>query len=73
MENVKRARLLIALAEVVQDIEVVNAIEYSSGRLSNDELDGLEEIILKKVMAYRCHEKWPPKINPITEVMNFDS
>ncbi|CAM2819342.1 MULTISPECIES: hypothetical protein [Vibrio] len=73
MENIQRSNVLIALAEVVQDIEVIEKIEESAGRLSNDELAKLEGLILNKVMAYRTHDKWPPKIQPITEVMNFDS
>ncbi|EGR0753567.1 hypothetical protein D8T32_22120 [Vibrio vulnificus] len=73
MKNIERSNVLLALAEVLQDIEVIEKIEESSGRLSNDELDKLEGLILNKVMAYRSHDKWPPKIHPITEVMNFDS
>ncbi|ELB2039493.1 hypothetical protein QNZ67_004399 [Vibrio parahaemolyticus] len=73
MENLKRSNILLALAEVVQDVEVIEKIEGSSGRLSSDELEKLETLILNKVMCYRTHDKWPPRISPITEVMNFDS
>ncbi|MEZ8408740.1 hypothetical protein AB6C88_13090 [Vibrio splendidus] len=73
MGNVKRASVLLALAEVIQDIEVIEKIEGCSGCLSTDELETLESLIIKKIMAYRGHDKWPPKISPITEVMNFNS
>ena len=65
--------MLLALAEVVQDIEVIEKIEGCSGRLSSEELENLERLILNKVMSYRAHDKWPPQISSITEVMNFDS
>ncbi|MDD9177095.1 hypothetical protein ERW49_19095 [Aliivibrio finisterrensis] len=73
MSNVKRSNLLLALAEILQDIEMINTINEHSENLSNEELDNLEDIVLKKVMAYRLHDKWPPKIESITKVMQFNS
>ena len=74
MGDIQRANLIYALAEVVQDVDVIKAIEEKSGNFeSSAELQNLEEAIMKKVMAYRGHDLWPPKIESITTVMNFDS
>ncbi|EKO3421208.1 hypothetical protein NXE12_001567 [Vibrio fluvialis] len=52
----------------------MEVIEEKSGKFeSSDDLITLEEAIMKKVMAYRAHDLLPPKIEPITKVMNFDS
>jgi len=73
MCDIQRANLIYALAEVVQDTEVMKTIENKSGRLESPEkLHELEEAIMKKVMAYRAHDLWPPEIEPITKVMKFD-
>ncbi|WP_371189005.1 hypothetical protein [Thalassotalea maritima] len=74
MVDIQRANLIYALAEVVQDAEVMQIIEEKSGNFeSSQDLQALEEAIKQKVIAYRTHDLWPPKIDPITKVMNFDS
>lgn len=74
MGDIQRANLIYALAEVVQDLEVMEIIESKSGKFeSSKQLKALEHKIMQKVMAYRMHELWPPKIESITKVMNFNS
>ena len=74
MNNIDRANLILALAEVVQDAEVIETILRNSGEFdSSDELTLLEKQIMKKVSAYRTHDLWPPKIEPISKVLIFDS
>ena len=74
MGDIQRANLIYALAEVVQDADVMKIIEDNAGNFeSSADLQALEEAIMQKVMAYRTHDLWPPKIEPITKVMNFDS
>ena len=74
MGDISRANLIYALAEVVQDTEIMKTIENKSGDFgSPEELQELEEAVMQKVMAYRSHDLWPPEIEPITKVMNFDS
>lgn len=74
MSTIDRANLILALAEVVQDTEVIDTIKRKSGDFDSlDELIKLEKQIMGKIIAYRTHELWPPKIEPITKVLNFDS
>ena len=74
MGDIQRANIIYALAEVLQDSEVIKAIEDKSGNFnSSEELQELEEKIMHKVVAYRTQDLWPPKIEPITKVMKFDS
>jgi hypothetical protein len=74
MCDTERENLIYALAEVVKDVEVMEAIESKSGKVeSSAELKMLEDKIMQKVIAYRSHDLWPPKIEPITNVMKFNS
>ena len=74
MDSKVRSSILLALAEVVKDSEVIELLCEKSGEFDDlSELDLLEKRIMEKVTAYKAHELWPPKIEPITEVLNFDS
>jgi hypothetical protein len=74
MSNINRANIILALAEVVQDTDVIEAIQSQSGEFESlDELAALEEKVMNKIKAYRMHDLWPPNIESITKVMNFDS
>lgn len=63
MNDMQRENLIYALAEVVQDADVMEVIEEKSGKFeSSDDLIKLEEDIMKNVVAYRAHDLWSPKI-----------
>lgn len=74
MDSKSRANIILALAEVVKDSEVIELIYEKSGQFDDlSELDKLEKRIMVKVMAYRAKDLWPPEIAPITEVLMLNS
>ena len=77
---------LLALSEVLSSdlidkclkgssiVTVIEAIQSQSGEFESlDELAALEEKIMNKIKAYRMNDLWPPQIESITKVMNFNS
>jgi hypothetical protein len=74
MDSKARSSILLALAEVVNDSEVIELISEYSGQFNDiSELCELEKRIMEKVTAYRLHDLWPPEIAPVTKVLNFNS
>ena len=74
MDTKSRSNIILALAEVVKDIDVIEKINEKSGQFDDlTELVQLERLIMQKVVAYRVNDLWPPEMAPITEVLKFNS
>lgn len=63
MDNMSRESVLLALAEVVQDIDVIELICKRAGHFDDEsELDALEKRVIQAVSSHRVHNAWPPEV-----------